>query len=155
MFKRVQKGTQIALINKVSTSQVWLCKLVRTKWNEKLVSVALVAFQLLSILACMWYLIWMWQCRILSLKIYWNQSFIVEVWVEVTVAEDKRLEFRRMLLNTLILRPPCFLWLAPDTTWEQKRDRQSKDTVVALTAAVLVLRCVSFFSCVLIHLPVA
>lgn len=25
---------------------------------------------------------------------------------EVTVAEDERLEFRRMLLNTLILRPP-------------------------------------------------
>lgn len=43
---------------------------------------ALVAFQLLSMLACMWYLIWMWQCRILSLKIYWIQSFIVEVWVE-------------------------------------------------------------------------
>lgn len=40
-----------------------VCKLIRTKWNMKLVSVALVAFQLLSNHACLWYLVWMWQCK--------------------------------------------------------------------------------------------
>lgn len=63
----------------------------------------------------------------------------------MTVAEDKRLEFRRRLLNTVILRLPHSLWLAPKIPHENKKDRQSKDTVVALTAAVLVLHCVSFF----------
>ena len=40
----------------------------------------------------------------------------------MTVAEDKRLEFRRRLLNTLILRPPRSLWLAPKIPHENRKE---------------------------------
>lgn len=49
------------------------------------------------------------------------------------------------MLGTLILRPPCSLVGTKDTKLEQKRDGQSKDTMVTLKAASCSFPSVSMF----------